>query len=375
MKQSRQIRVVHAVGGLNRGGSETWLKNVYQHIDRQRFSFDFLVYGTGPFAYEEVLRRQGAAIHSVPLNRNPYRSLRQLAHLFRRERFDVVHAHTYLFSGLALAAAAHAGVATRIVHAHTARREHRPARQMYAHVMRALLKRYATHGIAVSDAAGRAFFGRQWGRDDRWRLGFCGIDLAQYGSRSSRASTREALNIPADALVLGHVGRFVPEKNHALLVRVLCRAVDIDSRVFGLFVGDGPLLEPVRAECKAKGILDRVVFAGARDDVPHLLTAMDAFVFPSLFEGLPLSVVEAQAAGVPVIMSDRVTDEVICVPDSVTRVPIEAPTRDWVSAILRNIGRERASVTSLDDSRFDIRTSVRALENLYSGFEASSPCV
>jgi glycosyltransferase involved in cell wall biosynthesis len=370
MSRQRRIRVLQVVGGLNRGGSETWLKNLARAIDRERFAFDFLVHSTGPFDYEDELRSLGANLLYAPRGRAPWTYASKLHEVLRRHGpYDAVHSHVYLFSGVVLAVAKAAGVPKRIVHAHTARAELAFGRRAYAQLALALVRRYATHGLAVSDAAAAAFFGSKWRRDHRWQLAHCGIDLEAFRGLDTRAAVLAEFGIPRDAFVVGHVGRFVREKNHEFIIEILRAASARRSVVHALMIGDGPLRAGIERQVEAFGLTKSVTFCGARADVPRLLSALDAFVFPSLFEGLPLSVVEAQAAGVPVVMSDRITHEVRAIPDLVRTLSLEAGPDAWASAILEGCSAGHTvranALSTLASTDFDIRDSARTLARLY----------
>ena len=179
-------------------------------------------------------------------------------------------------------------------------------------------------------------FGTAWQSDPRWRLYFCAIDLAAFASRVDRHLALGDLNIPRDAFVIGHVGRFSQEKNHRFLIELLVELVRLLPATCLLLVGEGPLRSEVEQQVHESGLSDRVVFAGLRRDVPQLLTnAMDLFLFPSLYEGLPMVLLEAQAAGLPCIISDAIDDDATVIPNLVQKLSLTQPVTDWVRAVVR----------------------------------------
>ena len=286
------LRVLHVLGGLNRGGVETWLAHLIRRADRSRLAMDFLVHADEPCAYDAEVLSAGARIFHCP--RRPVANhLSRLWHAIRpREPYDVVHSHVHAYSGWVLSVAALAGVPVRIVHSHLDTHVEdgaaTPLRRTYLRAMRRLIARHATAGFAASGEAGKALFGQAWGADPRWSILRCAIDTQAFEAHP-RPALRAELGIGNDAVVIGHVGRFVEMKNHAFLVRIAQELAPLEPAAHFLLVGDGPLRGAIEKTVREAGLASRFTFAGLRGDVPALMTGvMDAFVLPSLFEGLPL---------------------------------------------------------------------------------------
>ncbi len=375
------VRVLHVVGQMNLGGIETWLVQVLRRADRARVRMDFLVSTAQPGHYDEELRRLGAAVIPCESPSNPPRYARRFLEVLRgRGPYDVVHSHVHHFSGFVLSLARHARVPVRIAHAHSDTRSADAGvdapRRLYLAAMRTALRLSATRGFAVSAEAAAALFGPRWRADPRWRVARCGIDLEPFRARVDAAAVRAELGVPPDAVVLGHAGRLDPLKNHALLLRMVRDAARLDGRAFLLLVGDGPIRGRLEADAASLGVRDRVVFAGARGDVPRVLRAMDVFVMPSLREGLPLAVLEAQAAGLPVVLSDRITDEVEVIPELFTRRSLSAPASAWAEAALAAAAarrlRDSEAIARLERSDFSL---ARSLESLLEAYGATPPPV
>jgi glycosyltransferase involved in cell wall biosynthesis len=283
--------------------------------------------------------------------------------------FDVVHSHVHLFSGVTLAVAAQVGVQARVAHSHTDKRTVYGTlgllRNCYYVMLRAALKRSMTHGIAVSEGAAADLFGARYAADTRVRVRPCGIDYAAFACESSKSDLRSELGIPSEADVVGHVGRFDPSKNHLLLIEALEIAVRRNPNLHLLFVGDGGTTRDiVEMRAREMGVRDHVTFAGLRSDVPRVLAAMDAFAFPSEYEGLGLALVEAQAAGLPVVVSDSVPTDALISRHRIKRLPPANP-HAWAEAIsdAAQIPPDRR-VRSLDN-RFDIDLNIRELISIY----------
>jgi glycosyltransferase involved in cell wall biosynthesis len=379
MSGATPLRVLHVFNRMDRGGAETWIVNVMRRIDRERFRFDFLLESDEPGAYDDEIRALGGALHRAGSPRNPLRFARAFRRTAReRGPFDVIHSHVHHASGPILALAAWQGIPARIAHSHSDLRavhgRSSTVRRGYDRGTEALIGRFATAGLATSRGAAASLFGERWEADGRWRVVPCGIDLEPFARPVDRQATRARLGLPPDALVVGHVGRFAPMKNHAVLVDVFARVRDRRPDARLLLVGDGPLRDKIERKVDALGLREAVVFAGSRADVPELLRgAMDVFVFPSVYEGLGLAIVEAQAAGLPCVIANGVPPEATVVPDLIQRRDLAESPEQWAATILMHHGarHERGAHAAIDrailESPYTIRASVDALERAYLG--------
>ncbi len=367
------IRVLHVLGSLAIGGVETWLTRVVRHLDGDRIATDFLLHSDDPGAYANEVTAAGCRIFSCPHARSPWRYARALRHVLDTAGpYRVVHTHVHHFSGYVLRIAHAAGVPVRIAHSHTdtsAADASAPLlRRAYLRLMHRELSRHMTCGLSASRRAASALFGADWERDPRVRILHCGIDIHPIQA-AVRHVTRADLGIPRDAFVIGHVGRFVEAKNHHFLVEVARTVASLAHDARFLWVGDGPLLAEIRSRVSAAGLEDRVLLPGMRADVPALLTTMDAFAFPSLWEGMPLGLVEAQAAGLPCVVSDTISPEAHVVRELITVLPLSAGAQAWASALVTTRGRTRLQPdearAAIERSTFTIEASTQALESIY----------
>ena len=367
------MRVLHVVGQMNRGGAETWLMQVLRNLDPARARFDFLVTTGRPGHYDAEIAARGAKV--IPCEtpaQLPRFARRFLAVLREHGPYDVVHSHLHHFSGVTLALARGAGVPVRVAHSHldTGAQDAEAGlrRRLYLRLMATALQRCATHGLAASTPAAAALFGERWREDARWRIARCSVDLGPFAEPADGAGARAELGVPADALVLGHVGRFDPQKNHALLLRIAAAVRERDPRAWLVLAGDGPLRAAAEADAARLGLRERAVFAGVRPDVPRLLRSFDVFVFPSLYEGLPIVGLEAQAAGLPIVISDRVTRELEVVPGLFTwRSPADPPGA-WADAVLAAARRRPAAADAVEllrRSEFSLSRSLPELLAVY----------
>ena len=215
------MRILHVVGKLDRGGAETWLVQVLRHIDRDKYQMDFLVHTTEPGAYDEEVRSLGARIIPCLDYTNPMRYAGNFLQILRQYGpYDVVHSHVHQFSGFVMLLSALAQIPARIAHGHTARAIHQPSttlkRKLYDRLARDLVAHFSTKGVAVSRDAADGLFPVDWQSHPKWSIAYTGIDLSPFEEPVDRAAVRSELGIPSDAVVIGHVGRFVPEKNHSI---------------------------------------------------------------------------------------------------------------------------------------------------------------
>lgn len=311
-------RVLHYVGRMNRGGMETFIMNLYRNIDRNCVQFDFAVHGEYNGDFEAEILFMGGRFYSFPRMRNNPAAYNKAWREFWRahkSEYSAFHVHTNSLANLiALKQAAKAGIPVRIVHSHSSFADKGKLQKLndILHVRNQKhLSRYATNLFACSDKAAEWLFGGMTCDGLSVKLFNNAINLSEYAlNEGDRQRLRTEFGFTEDDKVMGHVGNFRPVKNYSFLVDIIAEAHKLDPSVKGLLVGKGPLFEEIKALVKAKGLEKDIVFAGLRSDVNNLLSAMDLFVMPSLYEGLPVSLVEAQANGVPLIVSDTITRNV-----------------------------------------------------------------
>lgn len=370
-------RILHVVGGMDRGGIQGWLMDLLRSVDRQRYHMDFLVQSNAESAHDREIVELGSKLLYCPSISNPWNFGGRFARVLEQQQaYDIVHSHIYAVTGLVLRFAARLGVPLGIAHAHADRRTLEVAsgltRQLQLRLMKAWIRKYAGVKLAVSRNAAEDLFGPAWRQDPSVRVVHCGLDLAPYRVVRDRGEMRARLLLPADALVIGHVGRFDPEKNHAFLVEVAAEAIKLNERVHLLLVGDGALRRDTERRAAALGVAGQVHFAGARDDVPAILrAAVDLFVFPSVSEGLGLAAIEAQAAGLPCLISDRVPTEADVVPSLISRRSPDEAAALWARQLMEMSTQTRVdpatALLEVERSSFNITQSVRHVTRIYDG--------
>ena len=366
----RPRRVLHIVRAMNRGGAETWLMDLLRRADRRRLQMDFLVHTEQPAAYDAEIQDRGARLLrcSEPLYSWGYaRSIRS-----RFQGYDVIHSHVHHFSGYLLLLARTCGVVRRIAHSHNDTQfvDNRAgwARRQYLAGGRRLIQSHATRLLAVSRGAARALYGPGWENDARVLVMPCGIDLEPFRKNTNRDAVRQQWNAGDRTLVIGHVGRFDIQKNHPFLLEVAAEVLRRRPETRLVMIGDGPERPSIEAGAQALGIRESVIFAGIQTGIPGRLKGMDIFLFPSLWEGLPLALLEAQAAGLPCIVSESVPPDADAVPSLVHRLALSHGAAQWADAVLSMAERPPATpqpLAQLATTSFDIACCMEQMYALY----------
>lgn len=354
------IRVAQVVGRMAGGGVESVVMNYYRHVDRSRVQFDFLVSSGSPLVPREEIESLGGRVFEVPPYQRAAEYQRELARLFRDGGWRVVHSHANALSVFPLRAATRAGVPVRIAHSHSTSGRGEPLRNALKAALRTQANRYPTHRMACSRAAGEWLFGR----GAEFEVLPNAVDLRRfYFDPKAREEARAELGVGDDRLLVGHVGRFVTVKNHMFLLDAFEKLVRARRDAVLALTGDGELRQDAERRAAQLGLTDRVLFLGQRDDAWRLYQAFDVFVLPSLYEGLPVVAVEAQAAGLPCLLSDRITREVN-VTGTVRFLSIDDPTA-WIDSLLRLSADAERSVRTPALAAYDIDTASLHLTDIY----------
>ena len=344
------------------------IMGLYRSMDRTKVQFDFVVWQESREGWYDMAEQLGARIYVSPkyTGKNHFAYLRWWEKFFSNHpEYKVIHGHVRSTAALYLPVAKRYGLIT-IVHSHSTSNGS-GASAMVKNLMQLPIRYVADYLFACSDEAGTWLYGKAALQRPNYRRIPNGIDLARFAfDGEKRARMRAELGIPDGALVLGHVGRFTRPKNHAWLVELFAKwnKRHPDSRL--LLVGEGELWEDIRCQCETLGLDDKVLMPGAHTDTENYYQAMDVFVFPSLWEGLPVSVVEAQANGLPCLISEVITPEVR-LPDLVQVLPAESPDA-WLNRLEACCCREQGVLTDTQRKGlqpFDMARVASDLQNFY----------
>jgi glycosyltransferase involved in cell wall biosynthesis len=353
---------------MDRAGQESFIMNVYRKIDRNQIQFKFLCTNDQPGDFDEEIRQLGGELFylpqiACPSNHFIKKYLEMVDNLAKwlaenREEFDVVHLHTYHASDVwvHLEACRRAGVKRVAIHSHNTQGPHRA----FHACMRFINNFYSFQAFACSEEAGEWLFGKNMVRRGEVTVVYNGIDVEQYAYRAEVSSQYKAQFGVANKRVLGHIGRFNEQKNHVFLMEIFEAYHQMDPDSVLLLVGRGDLEAKIRNIAKEKGLDDSVIFAGVRNDIPQLLSMMDIFVFPSLYEGLAVALIEAQTSGVCVLANENTTPEAI-ISDNIKLLPL-GDAQQWATVIAEQIGQRTSNI---DVKKFDINCTYQVIEQKY----------
>ena len=304
---NKPIRVAQIIGKWLGGGVESVVMNYYRHIDRSKIQFDFICdEDSTNIPYEEI-EKLGGKVILIPPYQKIFKYHKELKKILKEGNYKIVHSHINTLSVFSLFAAKCAGVPVRIAHSHSTTNKQEKKKNLVKKVLRPFSKVFATDYMACTEHAGRWLFGnKEYDNGDVYLLNNA-IDLDKFKyDEKLRKEKRKELNIKEDTLVIGHVGRFVEQKNHRFLIDIFNEVHKQNKNSILLLIGQGPLMEEMKEKVDSLGISNSVKFLGQREDVSELYNAMDLFLFPSLYEGLGMVLIEAQANGLPCIASTEV---------------------------------------------------------------------
>lgn len=386
------VRILQVLGRLDRGGAETMIMNLYRCMDRSRIQFDFVIHTEAVCDYTQEIKELGGRIYSM----KPFRAStaaiyrKQWKDFFRKyTEYRIIHAHMRSTAALYLAEAKRAGLVT-IAHSHNTS-SGSGFSAIVKNVLQYPLRYEADYLFACSRLAGEWLYGKRASESSRFHILHNGIDpkLFQFDETKRREKQRE-MQVQEDICVFLHVGRMEVQKNHQFLLRMMKELIGIeeDGKKPQLWLcGMGPLESALKKQAEEENIIPYVRFLGVREDISDLMRAADVFLFPSLFEGLPVTVVEAQAAGLPIVMSDRITEEVILT-DLVRVCPLadqrqkeRQAVKKWAEEALlaadksRKERRDRGLYAGrIAEKGYDVRTNADQLAVFYKRLYEDNIC-
>jgi len=362
------IRILHVLGRLNRGGAETMILNLYRSIDRSKVQFDFMVHTIDRCDYEDEILEMGGKIYCIPryLGENHFQ-YKKAWNMFLKSHteYKIIHGHLRSTASIYMRIAKKHGRVT-IAHSHSTASRGNKLEQFVKNILQLPIRYSADYLFACSDEAGRWLYGERATKGVNYMVIKNAIDIDKHVfDEVNRKKIRKELEVQ-NKFVVGHVGSFTYPKNHKFLVNVFHEVQKKNKNAILLLIGDGELRTQIQNQILDLGLKKKVILTGVVSNVNEYLQAMDMFVFPSIFEGLPVTVIEAQATGLPCIISDRITKEVN-ISTLVKSISLNASEELWAETIINyqsNVNRHDM-YQDVVKAGYDIETSRLWLEEFY----------
>ena len=362
-----KIHVAQVIGRVTEGGVEKMITNLYDHIDHSKVVFDFYVFNTSIIVNKEHIEKLGGRVIIVPSYKHIFRFKKALKKNFLENKYDIVHVNMNAMSFFALKVAKKCGIKIRISHSHSSSNKKEFLKHVVKMMLRPFSKRYATHFFACSELAGKWLFGKKLYESGRVELINNAVDLSLYQfNEKYRKEIRDRHNIPLDAKVIGHVGRFCAQKNHGYLLDIFKELCKKRNDAYLLLVGAGEDFEKIKERVKNENVKN-VIFTGPTTEVFKYYNGMDTFVLPSLYEGLPVVGVEAQANRLKCFFSTEVTSEAKLLEETKYIHLIDGPSH-WAKEIDNFLNKNVLRVEGEMNNKYDINEQSRRLLTLYQSY-------
>lgn len=358
----KPIRVLMVITNLRvSNGVASFAMNYFRRLS-ENVQMDFALLSDIPSPYYDEIKAKGGKIHILPPLAKPAEHFRFCNRIFREEKYDIIHNNLSLKALPIMGVAKANGVPTRIMHGHSSRFSENAVKDRINRILLPLMLNMATDYAACSKAAALTWFKKKK---------YIIIPNVVSGKRlhyseEKRAEIREKMNAE-EKLIIGSVGRVAAEKNPVFAIGVIADLVKQCPNIEYWWIGSGPMDQTLKEETKRQHCEDHIRILGSRDDVPDLYQAMDLFFLPSLFEGLPVTGVEAQAMGLPCVISDSVTKELVYT-DLVKYVSLDAPREEWIETLkgqLKRVPERRSYAAELRGSVFSEEQAGDNLEKIY----------
>lgn len=362
------MKILEVAVALDGGGIDRYLYNYCTHIHGIHFDYCVVDIGNGKGMLEPLLEASGSMIYRVPrISSNPLAYYKVIKAHMKKEKYDAVHVHLGYKGFLALAAARHCGIKTRIVHAHIASSPEAMMHRILRKICAALTMANATHLAACGIDAAKWIWGEKNYENGRVQIVNNAIEIKQYAfSAETRDRVREQLRIPVDTFVVGNVGRLTDQKNPMRILEIFAKISAMNPNSILLLIGRGEMENEIIDRAEKQGIAKDVKILGVRNDVSELLNAMDVFLFPSKYEGLPFAIIEAQCNGLNCLCSDVITP-LVKVTDLVTFLSLNEADEKWAEVAIQFAPKGHSMQASYEvaEAGYDIDIEAKKMEAYY----------
>lgn len=364
--ENKVIRVAHVIGMAINGGTESLWMNYYRRLDRTKFQFDFLVESESQIINKKEIEELGGHVVIIPSYKNPIKYIKTLTKIFKENHYDIVHSNMNSLSVFTLKAAKNAGIKVRIAHSHSTSNKKEWKKNIMKNMLRPFSKMYATDYFACSELAGRWLFGDKAYNQGKVVIIKNAIDIEKFKFNvDNRESIRTEFNVSNNEVLIGNVGRMMAQKNQAFLIKVFAKYHDSNQNSKLMIVNDGPLLDELKDLAKNLNIYDSVIFVGPKADLYRYYSAFDLFTLPSIYEGLGIVLVEAQANGLNCVASTNVPSEA----DGTGNVKfVELDEDKWLEILNKeSYSRNEWNIckNKLIEAQYNIDDGANYLVNLY----------
>lgn len=354
------IKILYILSSLAKGGTEQYVMNCYRMLDRKMFKFFFCVLSNEKRYYEEEIEKNGDVIYHISsFRQNPVKNIFEFKNIIKKEKFDIMEIHSGTSTRFYYAKLAKKeGIKTVIYHAHNTSDKPRTMFQLWCANQ---ISKYCDYRIACSEAAGKYIFNK-----DNYIIIKNAINLEEYKyDENKRINMRKTLNIEKNEFLIGFVGRLEEQKNPLFLIDVLKDCLKESSKVKLIFVGDGSLRKKIELYAERENVKENIIITGVINNVNDYYQAMDVFVMPSKYEGLPYAGIEAQAMGLPCIFSNEITHELKVTPD-VKFLSLTTDIKKWKESIFDfSLGNIRDTRKCLIDNGYDLTQEMKKVFKLY----------
>lgn len=364
--ENKKIKVAHVIGMAINGGTESLWINYYKNINRDLIQFDFLVESESKLINKKEIEKLGGNVIIIPSYKNVFKYMRTLKKIFKKNKYDIVHSNMNALSVFPLRAAKKAGIKIRIAHSHSTSNKLEWKKNIIKNLLRLFSKKYATHYMACSERAGRWLFGNKTFDSGKVTIIKNAIDIDKFKfNHQLRKNIRSEYFVSDDEILIGNIGRMMPQKNQLFLLDVFSKFHSFNQKSKLMIVNDGPLLEKLKTKVESLRLKDSVIFVGPKTNISDFYSAFDVFTLPSLYEGLGIVLIEAQANGLNCLASQNVPHEVDVTGNVLF---LDLDIEKWFSE-LKKISTSRSSWTYCSDclthNNYCITNSVKKLEDLY----------
>lgn len=365
-----RIKVLHVIGKRPKGGIGTFLINMHSNIDASKVQFEYLInaaISTGEF--DQKVKALGGNVYVLPelTYKNTFKYLNELNKFFKEHNdYKIIHVHSVNIGLFNFLQANKYGIKHRIAHSHSTKYSNNLINGIRNFFLQMPINKLANIYFACGIEAGNFLFGKKCVKNGQVYIANNAINPQKFRfNRTLRGKVRNNLDINGK-FVIGHVGAFLPQKNHTFLIDVFNDIQKKNKQAMLLLVGTGDLENQIRDKVQRLKLEESVVFLGSRNDVNELMQAFDVFLLPSLFEGVPLVGIEAQAAGLKCIMSDSITKE-IKITELAEFISLATPPKEWANKVLKYMNgyNRRDTFEDILNAGYEVKAAARKLQDYY----------